>query len=81
MMLKWEVCGNTPMPNLNSKKIEEYCKQINDLLYDNSKALEYFGRGISKLDLVVTGLSDTEITKSKQLLENCKSKYFNPQKA
>lgn len=67
MLLRYHL-EDEPLPKLNStKKVEKYCKNINEVMWDNKKALEEFKFLITIIDDTVEDLMSNEITSKKYL--------------
>ncbi|CAF1737766.1 AIPR family protein [Bacillus subtilis] len=65
MMLKYYI-NNENLPNMDSKKINSYCENINKVLY-SSNALSIFKKLTNIIEDTVEDISDTEITKKQSL--------------
>lgn len=65
MMLKYFV-NNENTPNMDSKKINRYCENINKVLY-GSNALNIFKKLTDIIEDTVEDIGDTEITKKQSL--------------
>ena len=59
----------TPIPRMNSKDMERYCKNIMDMLWNNDKADELFSRAVSALDAVAKGNFDSDNIRTQPFTE------------
>ncbi|HFE9683933.1 TPA: AIPR family protein [Clostridium perfringens] len=59
-------------PRFNQNNSEAYCNKILSVLYDENKCRQAIINAIRIIDICVTNLSDTEVTKRSSLMEKCK---------
>lgn len=73
MMLRYQINKAEKLQPINSKKVNQYCEKINNVLTDNTKFLASVKKITAVIDLVVLDLSDTETTKKQSLNEQLKN--------
>lgn len=79
MLVKYDLSPNG-IPDLNSNKIEQLCQAILDCANETTKLIAEIEKVISVINKYVTDITNTEMTKSALLVEQCKQEYRRPDK-
>lgn len=58
-------------PRFNENKSDSYCNKILDVLFNEEKCRKIIINSIKIIEICITDLSSTEITKSKKLIDKC----------
>ena len=66
MMLRYHISGSD-IPAFNNKKIDSYCEKINEVMWDNGKALKEFKYLVDIIANTVDDLMSNELTSKKYL--------------
>ena len=75
MMLRLEY-NKSNNPPFESNKIDKYCEEIIKDFNNDNKFNLYLKKVISKIDELKLDLSDTEVSKSSDLVDRIKLLYF-----
>jgi hypothetical protein len=59
MIIRYQICGNAPMPDLSSKKIPAYCARILSVIWDDAKVVKAIKNATTILDNVIAGKTIT----------------------
>lgn len=61
--------NHSPMPLLNSNKLEELCQKIIVILNDNEQLLSHINQAVDILSAQISDLTDTENSKTLSIVE------------
>lgn len=75
MMIKLEINKNN-CPDFSSKRSEEHCREILNIVNDGGKFLIVIKSVLKKIDKMKVDLTSNETSKSTKLAKDCKDVYF-----